>query len=102
MRTIEPAHGRAILPKRTANPQERQTKGVLICPREFDELRASMKKPCWIITTEYNIDEWPNAGIAMLPKDKRNYAYGALPLGLLGTMLVDFLKYYDPALAVKR
>ena len=32
--------------------------------------------PCWIIVSEHNIDEWPNAGLAQLPGQPGVFSYG--------------------------
>ncbi|AMN47181.1 hypothetical protein ACG33_08750 [Steroidobacter denitrificans] len=42
--------------------------------------------PSWIVVSEYNVDEWPNAGLAPLPGRPDLYAYGFIPPGLFATI----------------
>ncbi len=60
------------------------------------------EQPCWVIVSEYNIDNWPNAGIAPLPGSKTAYAYGYLPPGLFEQIKKEFLKRFDIRRAVRR
>ncbi len=89
-----------ILPITHSKPQGR-TKGIPI-PAEVRRKLGLDDQPSWIITNEYNIDEWPNPGIAPLPGARSRFSYGILPLDVLEAVLVDFLKHYDPTLAVRR
>jgi hypothetical protein len=59
-------------------------------------------EPCWVIVSEYNIDNWPNAGIAMLPGNRVAYAYGHLPPHLFEFIKAEFLKRFDTRRAVRR
>jgi hypothetical protein len=38
--------------------------------------------PSWVVVSEYNVDEWPNAGLAPVPDRPDVYAYGFIPPGL--------------------
>src|ERR1700761_4604491 len=33
-------------------------------------------RPSWVIVSDANVDQWPNAGIAPLPGKPKAYAYG--------------------------
>ena len=59
-------------------------------------------EPCWVIVSEYNIDNWPNAGIATLPESTSKYTYGYLPPRLFETIKAEFLKRFDSKRAVRR
>jgi hypothetical protein len=39
-------------------------------------------EPCWVVVSEYNVDEWPNAGLTPLPGTRDVFAYGLIPPGL--------------------
>ncbi len=58
--------------------------------------------PCWVIVSEYNVDNWPNAGIAPLPGSKAVYAYGHLPPGLFDKIKKEFLRLFDGRRGVRR
>ncbi len=51
---------------------------------------------CWVVASEYNIDEWPNAGIAPLPGRPRAFAYGFIPSGLFADVKAKFLLLAAP------
>jgi len=57
---------------------------------------------CWVIVSEFNIDNWPNAGIAPLPGSKTVYTYGHLPPGLFDKIKTEFLRQYDRRRGVRR
>ena len=59
-------------------------------------------EPCWVIVSEYNVDEWPPAGIAPLPGTKTVFAYGTLPSRLFVQIKTEFLKRFDTRRAVRR
>lgn len=42
--------------------------------------------PGWVVVSEYNVDEWPNAGLSPLPGRPDTFAYGFLPPGLFATI----------------
>ncbi|MBS0472311.1 MAG: hypothetical protein JSR60_14660 [Proteobacteria bacterium] len=73
------------------------------------ELTASVRRalglddqPCWVVVSEYNIDNWPNPGIAPLPNSRTSFAYGFLPPDLFERIKAEFLKRYDARKAVRR
>ena len=49
----------------------------------LDEARS------WIIVSEFNVDDWPNAGISPVP-GKRGFAYGFIPPKLFGAIKERF------------
>lgn len=51
----------------------------------LDEARS------WIVVSEYNLDEWPSAGISRVDRGTA-FAYGFLPPGLLAKIKEGFLE----------
>jgi hypothetical protein len=39
-------------------------------------------EPSWIVVSEHNVDEWPNAGLAPLPGRPGVFSYGLIPPSL--------------------
>ena len=82
-----------ILPITHARP-DANTVGV--------EIPASVRKalglddaPCWIIVSEHNVDEWPNAGLAPLPGRPGIFSYGFIPPRLFADVKSKFLELYE-------
>jgi hypothetical protein len=48
--------------------------------------------PSWVIVSEHNIDEWPNAGLAAVPGRPGVFAYGFIPPGLFAQIKAKFLE----------
>jgi hypothetical protein len=40
----------------------------------------------WVVVSEYNVDEWPNAGLMPVPGKPDVFAYGFIPPGLFATI----------------
>lgn len=49
-------------------------------------------QPSWIIVSEHNIDEWPNAGLSPLPGRKGTFSYGFIPPGLFAQIKARFIE----------
>ena len=47
-------------------------------------------EPSWVIVSDYNIDEWPNAGLSQIPGKAGVYSYGFLPPSLFETVKSKF------------
>ena len=47
--------------------------------------------PSWVIVSEHNIDEWPNAGLSPLPGLPDVFSYGFIPPGLFAQIKARFL-----------
>ncbi len=58
--------------------------------------------PSWVIVSEHNVDEWPNAGVAPLPGRPGVFAYGFIPPGLFASVKARFLELYERGKAVRR
>jgi hypothetical protein len=43
-------------------------------------------EPSWVVVSEYNIDEWPNAGLSSIPGTSDVFAYGFIPPGLFAAI----------------
>lgn len=48
--------------------------------------------PSWVIVSEHNIDEWPNAGLSPVPDKPGVFAYGFIPPGLFKQIKARFLE----------
>ena len=46
----------------------------------------------WVIISEYNVDEWPNAGLSPIPGRPGNFSYGFIPPGLFAQIKAKFLE----------
>jgi hypothetical protein len=51
----------------------------------------------WIVVSEHNVDEWPNAGLAPIPVRPQDCAYGFIPPGLFAQVKAKFLELYEKA-----
>ena len=49
----------------------------------------------WVIVSEFNVDDWPNAGLAPVPGRTRQFAYGFLPPGLFAKVKTAFLTVHE-------
>jgi hypothetical protein len=58
-------------------------------------------EPCWVIVSEYNVDEWPNAGLRTLPGRSRTFSYGLLPPRLFANIKAMFLELARSGESVK-
>ena len=47
--------------------------------------------PCWVIVTEHNVDEWPNAGLQPIPGRPGTFTYGFIPPRLFTRIKAAFL-----------
>ena len=48
--------------------------------------------PSWVIVSEHNIDEWPNAGLSSLPGRPAIFSHGFVPPGLFAQVKARFLE----------
>jgi hypothetical protein len=46
----------------------------------------------WVIVSEHNIDEWPNAGLSPVPRKPGVFGYGFIPPGLFAQIKARFLE----------
>lgn len=86
---VRPRHV-ALLPI-THTPPTGDMAGIEIPPRVkqglgLDEARS------WVIVSEHNVDEWPNAGLSPVPGRPGVFAYGFIPPGLFKQIKARFLE----------
>jgi hypothetical protein len=79
-----------ILPITRSAPRG-DTVGIEIPPRVRRHLGLS-DEPCWVIVSEHNVDEWPNAGLHPLPGRPGTFAYGFIPPALFASVKAGFLR----------
>ncbi|WJH40330.1 hypothetical protein N7E02_27810 [Aliirhizobium terrae] len=79
-----------ILPITHSRPAGK-TIGIEIPPKVKQAIGLD-EAPSWVIVSEYNIDEWPNAGLSPIPGSQHNFAYGFLPPGLFKIIKENFLE----------
>jgi hypothetical protein len=48
--------------------------------------------PNWVIVSEYNVDEWPNGGLAPVPGRPGEFSYGFIPPRLFAQVKEKFLE----------
>lgn len=75
----------------THTPPNGETVGLQI-PDKVREAIGLDDEPGWIIVSEYNVDEWPNAGLAPLPGRPGVFSYGFIPPGLFKEIKASFLE----------
>ncbi len=59
------------------------------CALGVDEERG------WIVVSDHNVDEWPNAGLAPIPGRPDLFSYGFIPPGLFVRIKDKFLELAD-------
>jgi hypothetical protein len=74
----------------THSPPTAPAVGIEIPPRVRQSLGLD-DSPCWVIASEHNIDEWPNAGLQPVPGRRRSFAYGFVPPRLFARIKAAFL-----------
>jgi hypothetical protein len=48
-------------------------------------------EPSWVVVSEYNVDEWPNAGLSPVPGKPDVFAYGFIPPALFAAVKARFV-----------
>lgn len=86
--TVQPRYV-VILPITHTRPSG-DTSGVEIPPRVRQALGLD-DATCWVIVSEYNVDEWPNGGLAAIPGRPGEFGYGFLPPRLFVSIKESFL-----------
>lgn len=75
----------------THSPPTGDTIGIEI-PRKVKLAIGLDDEPSWVIVSEHNVDEWPNAGLSPVPGKGGDFAYGFLPPGLFAVIRSKFLE----------
>jgi hypothetical protein len=78
-----------ILPITHSRPR-RGTVGIEI-PAAVCRALGLDEERSWVIVSESNIDEWPNAGLAPIPGRRSVFSYGFLPPRLFARIKAKFL-----------
>lgn len=79
-----------ILPITHAPPDD-DTVGIEI-PAKVKQALGLDEAPSWVIVSEYNVDEWPNGGLAPLPGRPDVFSYGFIPPRLFVKVKEKFLE----------
>ena len=79
-----------VLPITHSQPDQ-DTVGVEI-PAKVRNALGLDDAPCWIIVSEHNVDEWPNAGLAPLPGRPGVLSYGFIRPALFAQVKTKFLE----------
>lgn len=77
----------------THSPPRGTTKGVEIPVKVCERLGLDDARS-WVIVSEFNVDDWPNAGLAEIPGKGGRFAYGFLPPGLFASVKAKFLEIH--------
>ena len=75
----------------THSQPDQDTVGIEI-PAKVKQAIGLDDTPSWIIVSEYNVDEWPNAGLASVPGRAGVFSYGFIPPGLFAQVRAKFLE----------
>src|SRR5216683_4596817 len=74
----------------THSPPDADTIGIEI-PTKVKQAIGLDSVPSWVIVSEHNIDEWPNAGLSHVPGKPGVFAYGFISPGLFARIKAKFL-----------
>ena len=67
----------------------------LAIPAKVRDALGLDDEPSWIIVSEHNVDERPNACLAPLPGRPGVFSYGFIPPGLFAQVKAKFLELYE-------
>lgn len=79
-----------LLPITRTRP-DKETVGIEI-PEPVRRMLGLDDERCWVIVSEYNVDEWPNGGVSPLPGKPGLFSYGFLPPGLFAKIKAKFVE----------
>lgn len=75
----------------THTPPDDTTVGVEI-PARVRQALGLDDAASWVVVSEYNVDEWPNSGLAPLPGRPGVFSYGFIPPRLFAQVTAKFLE----------
>jgi hypothetical protein len=75
----------------THSPPDAGTVGIEI-PAKVKQAIGLDDAPSWVIVSEYNVDEWPNAGLAPVAGKPGTFSYRFIPPGLFAQIKGKFLE----------
>jgi hypothetical protein len=84
----------------THTPPDSATVGIEI-PARVREALGMDGAPGWIIVSEHNVDEWPNASLAPLPGRPGTFSFSFIPSQLSSRVKEEFLALYDAGIALR-
>jgi hypothetical protein len=76
-------------------PPDGDTIGIEI-PAKVKRAIGLDDAPSWVIVSEHNIDEWPNAGLSPIPGKPGVFGYGFIPPGLFAQIKARLAEYGRP------
>jgi hypothetical protein len=88
-RLTRPRH--VVLLPITHTPPSGDTVGIAI-PARVQQAIGLDEAPSWVIVSEHNVDEWPNAGLSPVPGKPGAFANGFIPPGLFKRIKARFLE----------
>jgi hypothetical protein len=74
----------------THTPPAGDTVGIEI-PAQIKRVLGLDDARSWVIVSEHNVDEWPNAGLSPIPGKPDVFSYGFIPPGLFAQIKAKFL-----------
>lgn len=77
-----------LLPITHSRPREEDS--AIEIPPKVRQALGLDDEPAWIVISEHNVDEWPNAGLAQVPGKPGEYAYGVVPKALFAQIKSEF------------
>ena len=87
--TIRPRF--VVIPPITHTPPDDSTFGVEI-PARVGRALGLDDAPSWVVVSEYNVDRWPNGGLAPLPGRPGVFSHGFIPPRLFARAKATFLE----------
>jgi len=75
----------------THTPPDGDTIGIEI-PAKVRQAIGLDDERGWVIVSEYNVDEWPNAGLSPVPGKPGVFSYGFIPPSLFKEIKAKFLE----------
>ena len=75
----------------THSPPDAGAVGIAIPPKVKQAIGLD-DAPSWVVVSEYNVDEWPNAGLMPIPGKPATFSYGFIPPGLFAQIKAKFLE----------
>lgn len=74
----------------THSPPKGQTVAIEI-PQAVCEHLGLDEGRSWVIVSEFNVDDWPNAGLVPVPAKRAKFSYGFVPPKLFAAIKARFL-----------
>jgi hypothetical protein len=84
------APGDVVIMPITTRPPERDTLAIELTANEKRACGLDFAIPSWLILSEFNVDTWPNADLALVPGTGR-FAHGLAPPGLVRRISQGFV-----------